>query len=509
MRALMPVGALALLASLSISDRAQQPLQRNPATETTTLQVESRLVVLDVVVTGKDGKPLAGLTAKDFTVLEDKQPQTIRSLEYTSVSSKSQASDFKTVFVVDLLNSTLAESAFGKTELEHYLAAQPENLLQPSMLVVVNDAGFQMIAPYTHDRKVLLAALHNLREGIPFDFNRHDNEARLTITFDAIRQIALASQGSSGRTELIWLGHGFPAISMTGLPPETAAGLQTLIQSITNLLLQARMVVYKVDPAAVGSTTITPDIDDLDSAFEDAAAPFADSISFDNVTQQTGGHSFFNRNDVDAEVGRAVDLGGSFYTLAYRPTGSSDAAANYRHIRVLVDHPGAKVATRLGYFNAVPKDAHSTAADPNAATVANPAATVDAAIINNLAYTALGIQVESLRRSTTDSSTLCTLNIDPKAIRWTIEPDGSRTIKLLVGVATYTAANKPLTYARTATTLRIDSTDTHPALQASLTLPVHIPVSAAKMRIVVLAENTGALGSAEANSIPGSALSPR
>ena len=39
--------------------------------------IEVRVVNLDVVVTDRDGKPVPGLTAKDFEILEDKRPQTI------------------------------------------------------------------------------------------------------------------------------------------------------------------------------------------------------------------------------------------------------------------------------------------------------------------------------------------------------------------------------------------------------------------------------------------------
>jgi len=487
-----------LLASLSIAAPAQQP---NPA-NTTVIHVQSRLVVLDVVVTGKDGKPLAGLTKHDFTVFEDGQPQTIRNVEYTTIAGNSKTSGFKSVFVLDALNSTLEESAYGKAQLERYLGTQPETLPQPAMMVTVDDRGFQMIAPYTRDRRVLQQALHSYREGIPFDFDRGDNEARLTITFDALRQIALAGEGSPGRTELIWLGHGFPGINISTMPPETAAPLQALVQNITNLLLDARIVVYKVDPAAVGAAAVTPDVDDTDSAFDDTAQPYADSISFDNVIQQTGGHSFFNRNDVDTQVSNAVDLGGSFYTISYSPSNASNVAAGYRHIRVKVDQPGVKTVTRQGYFHIEP-----TAAP---VAVANPAGLVDAAIINNLAYTALGIQSEGLVLAPTSASTRCMIRIDPKDIHWTTESDGSRIMNLLVGAATYTADNKPLTYTRDYAALHMDaSDDTDPALYATFEVPVHIPAAAASMRIIVLAEETGKLGSLNIFPIPAGAHSPK
>src|SRR5437764_8699577 len=55
---------------------AQQP--NDPAIFKTTTQ----LVVETVSVKDKSGKPVEGLTAKDFTITEDGAPQTIRIFEY-------------------------------------------------------------------------------------------------------------------------------------------------------------------------------------------------------------------------------------------------------------------------------------------------------------------------------------------------------------------------------------------------------------------------------------------
>src|SRR5260370_21232562 len=50
-------------------------------TDTTTLHVASRLVVLDVVVLDRNGKFVSNLDRSQFTVTEDKTPQTIRNFD--------------------------------------------------------------------------------------------------------------------------------------------------------------------------------------------------------------------------------------------------------------------------------------------------------------------------------------------------------------------------------------------------------------------------------------------
>ena len=79
------LAALCLLCSVSLSARQEQ----------FTIQVNTKLIVETVSVTGKDGKPIEGLTKDDFTLTEDGVPQTISVFEFEklddSVSPPSSA----------------------------------------------------------------------------------------------------------------------------------------------------------------------------------------------------------------------------------------------------------------------------------------------------------------------------------------------------------------------------------------------------------------------------------
>ena len=58
--------------------------QQQPQTQTpqATFRATQRLIVQSVTVKDKDGKPIEGLTAKDFVITEDGQPQDIAFVEY-------------------------------------------------------------------------------------------------------------------------------------------------------------------------------------------------------------------------------------------------------------------------------------------------------------------------------------------------------------------------------------------------------------------------------------------
>ena len=75
-RGLSVVMVFMLCASVGL---AQQP---QPQTPQATFRTTTRLIVQSVFVKDKEGKPIEGLTAKDFVITEDGQPQDIAFVEY-------------------------------------------------------------------------------------------------------------------------------------------------------------------------------------------------------------------------------------------------------------------------------------------------------------------------------------------------------------------------------------------------------------------------------------------
>jgi VWFA-related protein len=91
----MPRATVVLLLSVlaaALPSDAQQIGQNAPAANApATFSTSSQLVVETVNVKDKSGKPIEGLTAKDFTVTEDGAEQTIRFFEYQRVPEEADA----------------------------------------------------------------------------------------------------------------------------------------------------------------------------------------------------------------------------------------------------------------------------------------------------------------------------------------------------------------------------------------------------------------------------------
>ena len=85
--------ARALVCLLPISSLAQAP-RASPAEDGVVIRVSVNLVQVDAVVTNKKGQLISDLTADDFKILQDGQPQKITNLSFVwTVTPSTIASD--------------------------------------------------------------------------------------------------------------------------------------------------------------------------------------------------------------------------------------------------------------------------------------------------------------------------------------------------------------------------------------------------------------------------------
>jgi len=483
------------------------------------ITVTSRLVVLDVVATDKSGKPVEGLTRKDFRVLEAGQPQTIRSFEPTSahgLPAASLAADVvfdpgepkafgqspATILVLDQLNTHFADSSFARRELRDYLMAQPVLLPQPATLLTVYDNHFKQLQAFTRDRDALLKALAaaptkaawKLESGGNSDVDYGPVE-RLQQSLNALDQMAQAYARIPGRKNLIWVGGGFPTLNPTTLDGEDAREVKDTLQHITNVLLNTRVTLYAVDPTitAAGLSEITS-ADQADFAtaaggLSEAIDPFNSTEGFDRLGLVTGGRVVRGMNDVSQQIATSVALGNSFYTLSYSPTADSNTPGRYRRIVVECLRPGVTVTTREGYYPVALQSA--------ATATTNLSYDLSAAAESPLPLNAVHVVVQP-----DDSANHFVLHVRAPDLTWTTNADGTSTAHVAVLAVALSSKRVMLSHMlRAMTATARAGTDLHDSARMA-NFAIALPVSAKTqtMRFIVRDAATGHMGSADLSS---------
>jgi hypothetical protein len=117
------------------------------------------LINLDVVVIDNSGKTISGLGPKDFTLLDNRQPQTIISFhEYDGISSKPDP-PVAVILLIDTINMPSDLAAFERKGVERFLRRNGGHLGQPVSIFGLSDAGFWTLAQPSGDGNALAAEM--------------------------------------------------------------------------------------------------------------------------------------------------------------------------------------------------------------------------------------------------------------------------------------------------------------------------------------------------------------
>jgi VWFA-related protein len=123
-----------------------------------------RPITLDVVVTDKSGNPVSGLQQSDFTVLDDKQAQTI--LAFRAVDETSKGPPLQVIFLLDAVNPSYRAVSNARQQLEKFLRQGDGPLPVPMSLVLLTDKTTRAQGSVTRDRAALLDSVHASETGL-------------------------------------------------------------------------------------------------------------------------------------------------------------------------------------------------------------------------------------------------------------------------------------------------------------------------------------------------------
>jgi VWFA-related protein len=488
---------------------AQVSVQENSLAKSgaqTDFHITSRLVVLDVVVTDRKGNVVdRPLIREDFTVVENKQIQTIRNFEPPSAHSRHStgsvivhsAADLAkigdspvTILVLDELNSRFEDMSYSRQMMVKYLQSQPPVLKQPAVLMVATNATFQQLQDYTQDRDALIAIIKNHMPEFPRKLGNTGPGAveRVAQTLAALQQLAEASMGTPGRKSVIWVGNGFPSVDLVALDSAEVEKVEAAFRRITIRLLAARITMYTINPTPNGNATVSMETPDgLASAIDAAGeSPFdKGAVSFADLAPLTGGIAYSGRNDLSHIIGDGIDKGLNYYTITYTPTSASEDQAAYRNIRVVMNDPNLVATTSRGYFPETDADLNPVLekAMKEKQIVANLKLDISAALTTTIFYN--GLEVSAVR--STPGTFL--IHVGAKGIGW-LDSSAGQHEEATVAAAWYDSRGKLISHvaAEEIFERRLDSEG------AAFSLHFSLPIGVARLRFVVRDASNGRMG---------------
>ena len=489
------------------------------------LRVSVRLIQVNVIAEDSNRQPIRDLKKEDFTVLEQGQPQTISlfaqqneaapppfvadsSSSTTSfgpmpaffsnrVQSSPAGANSVTVILIDTVNTAFKDLPYVRSQVIGFLQKlHPQDqvalyLLTPSKLYTLHD--------FTNDSETLLRMVRGGKNsaGRPEDAgdlrarkllsdafaeaNRFFQGGRGVIesTNLAMRQIASNVANIPGRKSLVWISDGFPvtmgfgnASSIREDRPDFATSLSITAQ----ILGDADVAVYPVDAHGL----IAPDGGD------GAVTTNFDSMIL--IANGTGGHAFYNTNDISTAIRTGIDDSRTSYLLGYYPTnGSWDG--RFRAVTVKVTRPGVHLRYRTGYY----ADAETAAKE-----ITSDRRIYDA-IRSPLQLMNLGLQLQAEPVSSTSGREIkVQVRVDPSRMRF--EQNGDRWTDTVDIVWVGMSSDGRVLDKNSDTVGLRPAQSGYDEIQAkgfSFTEHVHLTNESVEMRVVVRDRGTGAIGSVD------------
>jgi len=334
-----------------------------------------RRVVVDVVVTDSNGKPVSGLTRDDFSLAEDGKPQRIRSFDvhdFDPISDslpKSPASLPANTFVnvpsgpergplyvllLDLLNIGVDDQPGARQQLLKFMRSKP---LGTRFAIFVLSDGLYLVQGFTEDRNRLADAVDpkSPHSHVPRIFLYAENNQAYFSTPRALIQIAKFLADLPGHKNVIWISASFPSVLMPSSdPPTEGMSSDEEIKEATDTLARGQIAVYPVDVRGVALTHVMARPSDgpagpAMATTTDSPALNATYMTEDEIARATGGRAFYGTNDLATALAEATETGGRYYTLTYSPSNRS-YNGKLRHINVDLDKRGYHLAYRRAYY---------------------------------------------------------------------------------------------------------------------------------------------------------------
>jgi VWFA-related protein len=343
-----------VLVCCGASALAQKPLDVPPVS-TPAPAASSGPMTMDVVVTDKAGHVIRGLKQEDFTLLDNKQPATIRSFaahEIDAPNSDPQA----LMLVIDDVNANFNTVSIVRTQIENFLRSNGGHLAIQTGVYMLTDSGLSQVTEISSDGNKLADVLHQ-KEGALHDIPRsagfYGGEERLRISLNALAGLGDYLGHASGRKLVVWIGPGWPIFDNPNvlISPQQQRNFFSAIVGLSSTLREAGITLYAVDPLgtvdAASSRTFL-----WESFLKPVTKPTKSDpgdLALQVFATHSGGTVASGSNDITGEIEKCANDASAWYSMTFDPQ-RPDAPNTWHDLEVKVDKPGMKVRTINGYY---------------------------------------------------------------------------------------------------------------------------------------------------------------
>jgi VWFA-related protein len=311
----------------------------------------SGTIDLDVVVTPKSGPPVSGLQQQDFTILDNKIPQTITSFR----AVRGREAPVEVIIVIDDVNTGIEHIAYERSEIGKFLKMDGGQLSYPVALAFLTDDGIKLQGDYSNDGNALSASLDKYELGLHTirRSSLYSASDRFQVSLKALFQLGASLAARPGRKIILWISPGWPLLASPGIEQQTSSKQQQQIfdnvVSISTLLRQGRITLYSIDPLGSADFARSSWWEAYVKGVSKVSQADWGNLALQAIATQSGGLALTSSNDITGSAKECVDDALAYYEISFAPP-LDQKPDEYHHLEVRVSDRKLTARTRQGYY---------------------------------------------------------------------------------------------------------------------------------------------------------------
>lgn len=317
------------------------------------MQPDNSTIFLDVVVTPKSGPPVSGLEQEDFTVLDNKVPQTILTFQ----AVRGREVPIEVVLVVDDVNTGLTNIAYERSEIGKFLKADGGQLAHPMALAFLTDNGVKVQEAFSSDGNALNAALEQYALGLHTIHRSggiYSAFEQLQISMKALFELGSREAARPGRKIILWISPGWPTLSGPGVAEQMGAkeeqGIFNNVVKLSTLLRQGQVTLYSIDP--LGTADFGGRAFRWEAYTKGLSKPTQaewGNLALQVIATQSGGLALTSSNDITGSMKQCLAEMQAYYEISFAPP-LDQKRDEYHHVEVHVTDRKLTARTSQGYY---------------------------------------------------------------------------------------------------------------------------------------------------------------